>query len=321
MRTLRTYLLVSVIAFTSFSGPVAYSNPNNESHTGFVSRFISMMKEKFVMEDSAEVDTSRRNFLAGSGAVLATAGLGGASTVARLTGLSGISTEWLRKVARMRINGKGLDASGLESYVKALEQELASINDPAMRAALRARIHHAEKTIQGIGEIIDPVTNRVRDHMSQADTRVASNKPSPAQMRRIERKIEAARERLLRNSKQESTLIENIIEAEALLSPILRSRINMQVAYTRTWDEEFIVALDDEDVKLTEYYIETLWSIHDWIDKFNPVTTRTTTYYKNWLKARIEVAERALSSLKTSKRHFSCTEIVTEDTVDEDAEN
>lgn len=316
MVRVRLYFLCLFLCFQGFGTPAlgAGDAEKPETHARFVSRFLDMVKQKFSfgVEVGDEVDQSRRGFMAGSGAAVLTASLGGVGGLARMAGLGGLPEAWLKRLARLR-SSSGLSASGLDNYIKILEEELTRVSDPAMQRALKARIAHARQTIANISEVLDPVTGAVRDRMSLPDTRETLNpsNASPDRLRRLKRNLESSRQRVLADSQRESTLIESLLEAEVLLSPILRNRLNVQVRYTRPLLDEYVIALDDEDVAVVEDYLEMLWVIQEWMETY-PETGRGKVTYSEWLRTRVEFTDRALRALRASKKHLSCEEMTAE---------
>lgn len=276
--------------------------PNSHAH--FVSRFLGMVKDKFSVEgpSDAEVDSSRRGFLVGSGAAILTAGVGSVGGLAKISGIGGLPQAWLQRVARIR-SSNGLDAGGLENYIRVLEQEMSRVTNPSMKKALKVRIAHAKNTIVNI--------DALKDKMSLHDTRevLDPSNLNPHRLRRLRENLNSSRERVLQNSRAESTLIESILEAETLLSPLLRNRLNVQVAYTHPLRDEYVIALNNEDEKVVEEYLEMLWTIQEWMESY-PDTANRRYLYTRWLHQRVEFADHALRALRTSKRHLSCEDLV-----------
>lgn len=297
------------MCFQGFATPALGSDnaEKPETHASFVSRFLGAVKDKFSIGGTtdAEMNASRRNFLAGSGAAVLTAGVGGVGGLAKVaSGLGGLSEAWLQRIARIR-TGAGLDVGGLENYIKVMEEELARVNNPIMEKALRARIAHARKTIGNLDVL--------KDRMSVADTRELwdPDNLSPHRLRRLRERLKASREKVLQNSQAESDLIQSILEAEALLTPLIRNRLNVQVRYTHPLRDEYVIALDEEDEQVVEEYLEMIWTIQEWMETYPDGASRKYIYGQ-WLKQRIEFMDHALRALRASQRHYSCEELTEE---------
>lgn len=306
----RLYLLCLFLCFQGFATPSlgADDAEKPETHASFVSRFVGMVKDKFSIggTSDAEMDASRRSFLAGSGAAVLTAGVGGVGGLAKVaSGLGGLSEAWLQRIARIRTRA-GLDVGGLENYIRVMEQEMANVTNPAMKNALRARIAHARNTIENLDVL--------KDRMSVADTRELwdPNNLSPHRLRRLRERLKASREKALQNSQAESDLIQSILEAEALLTPLIRNRLNVQVTYTHPLRDEYVIALDDEDEQVVEEYLEMIWTIQEWMETYPDGANRKYVYGR-WLKQRIEFMDHALRALRTSQRHYTCEELTSDD--------
>ncbi len=219
-------------SFLSFHAYAAPDNLKTETQISFIKRYFLMVKSLFSVDEGGEVfDPTRRAFMQKSLMTTAGAGLLSAEGGTRVIDSifhqirEKVSPEALRRLAKLR-NGRSsnilLDRAGLESYKRALLNELSQTADESLKLVIKERLNQMEQAVLNT-DLMESIEDDRKDFGNFLN--IFSD---PVQLDRYERRTQKARERLIESGKLQSLEV-LVITARNLLDSVLLKRISHQI--------------------------------------------------------------------------------------------